>query len=266
VHRRARSLVALGSSFVLLIGLVGPTSGVDPDLTVVGGGTQAGETISVAKSRSGQLAETDPALLNRTDSTPVTVMVKLDYDPVASYSGDVAGLAATSPGVTGASLGENAAAVAEYTEYIAETEAVAVAAIEAAVPALTVTGSFQTAYGGLAATVPANRMADLLAVEGVAAVQQDTLQQPLTDTTPDFLGADQVWEGLGGSTTAGEGVIVGVLDTGIWPEHPSFVDTGAITKPNLPTRGWECQFGDGTDPELGPAFACNDKLIGAYAS
>ncbi len=32
-----------------------------------------------------------------------------------------------------------------------------------------------------------------------------------------------------------------------------------------PGGTYDCQFGDGTDPALGPAFACNDKLVGAYA-
>ena len=61
-------------------------------------------TIKAAKSSSGQLAQSDPTLLGRTDATPVHVVVKLDYDATASYKGDVAGLAATSPKVTGKKL------------------------------------------------------------------------------------------------------------------------------------------------------------------
>ena len=53
--------------------------------------------MSGAKSAASRLARTDPALLARTDSAPVTVMIKLDHDGSASYAGGVAGLAATSP-------------------------------------------------------------------------------------------------------------------------------------------------------------------------
>jgi hypothetical protein len=80
-----------------------------PDSTFVG-----------AKSTSGAIARSDPALLGRTDSTPVDVMIKYDYDVAASYTGGVAGLAATSPRVTGKSLKDNADAVRAYDAYTAD--------------------------------------------------------------------------------------------------------------------------------------------------
>ena len=43
-------------------------------------------TYSTAKSTSGARAQTDPALLGRTDSTPVNVLIKYDYDATASYA------------------------------------------------------------------------------------------------------------------------------------------------------------------------------------
>src|SRR5262245_37273291 len=51
-----------------------------------------GQLVSGAKSDSGRAAQTDPHLLTLTSSKPVAVVVKLDYDPLASYRGDVAGL------------------------------------------------------------------------------------------------------------------------------------------------------------------------------
>jgi subtilisin family serine protease len=215
-------------------------------------------TAKPVKSRLGQIAQTDPDLLNRTDTTPVNVMVKLDYDAVASYEGNVPGYAATSPKKTGKKLKQNQAAVSAYTGYIAVYEAKVLDAIKGRVPTATVRQSFRTVYGGVAMTLPANKIGALLSVEGVVAVQEDSLEQPLTDVTPAFLGADQVWASLGGSTKAGEGVIVGVLDTGIWPEHPSLVDHGLAPPPGGP---FACQFGVAGDA----SFTCNNKLIGAYA-
>ncbi|MCR2817970.1 S8 family serine peptidase [Microbacterium sp. zg.Y1090] len=76
-----------------------------------------------------------------------------------------------------------------------------------------------------------------------------------------FVGADAVWPSLGGRDKAGVGVIVGVIDTGIWPEHPMLVDNGIPAPEGGP---WACEFGGGAEG-AGDDFSCNDKLIGAYA-
>jgi subtilisin family serine protease len=218
-------------------------------------------TAEAAKSMSGRIAQSDPELLGRSDAASVNVMVKYDYDGLATYAGGIPGLAATSPKVTGKELKENPAAVAEYSRYVDGLTADIGAAVESAVPSASIHESFETAYGGVTMTLPANQIDDLLAVDGVVAVQKDVLNQPQTDVTPGFIGATAAWSGLGGSTHAGEGVIVGVLDTGIWPEHPSFADNGIAH----PGGSYQCQFGNGLDPALGAPFTCNDKLIGAYA-
>ncbi|XP_012835514.1 PREDICTED: subtilisin-like protease SBT1.7 [Erythranthe guttata] len=72
-----------------------------------------------------------------------------------------------------------------------------------------------------------------------------------TTHTPNFLGLHQnlgVWRG----SHYGEGVIVGLLDTGIAPGHPSFDDEG-MPPPPAKWKG-KCEF-NGT--------SCNNKLIGA---
>ncbi|MGS0687067.1 S8 family serine peptidase [Nakamurella sp. GG22] len=68
------------------------------------------------------------------------------------------------------------------------------------------------------------------------------------------------------SGVTGEGVVVGVIDTGIWPEHPSFADDGSYKPPAQPLDSSErsaCDFGDTAhNPDDAP-FSCNNKLIGA---
>jgi subtilisin family serine protease len=262
VHRRSlRTITVSLATLSLLFGLMGTALAVDPSELSATALEPDGGPINAAKSRSGALAQTDPDLLGRNDPTPVPVFIKLDYDAVASYSGDVEGLAATSPELTGKSLKANQRAVDAYLRHLDRQEALARGAIEASVPQSTVLESFKIAYGGVSAIVPANRIDELLAVDGVVAVQEDSLQQPLTDVTPDFIGATEAWSQISDSTTAGEGVIVGILDTGIWPEHPSLADNGI----DHPGGTYACEFGDGSDPLLGDPFTCNDKLIGAYA-
>jgi subtilisin family serine protease len=75
-----------------------------------------------------------------------------------------------------------------------------------------------------------------------------------TTHTPLFLGFDAQHQGAGNVTSGdrGAGVIIGVFDTGIFPDHPSFGDSGM---PPAPSR-WKgrCDFN---------GSACNNKLIGA---
>jgi subtilisin family serine protease len=220
-------------------------------------------TFAGFKSDSGQLAQSDPALLGRTDRALVNVMVKYDFDGTASYKGGLSGLPATSPAVTGKSLKNNQSAVAAYTDYTSSQIKKINGDAKAAAPGLVVRSSYQTAYGGVAGSIPANQIDALLKVPGVVAVQRDSLNQPLDDNTS-FLGATNVWPTLGGQDHAGSNVVVGVIDTGIWPESPYFADHG-LPAPPQPLSFYHCDFGDGSDAaHLGPTFACNNKLIGAY--
>src|SRR3954464_466332 len=151
------------------------------------------------KSDSGSLAKTDPSLLGRTDATPVNVMIKYDFDASASYAGGVAGLTATSPAVTGKALKDNKGAVEAYEQHAKKVADDISSTVTAAVPSANITNSYVTAYGGVSAQVPANKIGDVLKVDGVVAVQQDTLQQPQDDNT-EFIGAKAVWPSLGGTS------------------------------------------------------------------
>jgi subtilisin family serine protease len=229
-------------------------------LEVVGGVSQV-NVLDAAKSVSGKLAKTDPSLLGRTSSAPVNVMVKLDYDAIASYAGGIPGLRATSPSVTGRSLEANGAAVGAYRAHVTRIERQVLRAVDARIPQATPGASFRFAYGGFSLNLPANRIAALLAIPGVAAVQKDVLNQPLVDEPYQTIGAQAVWNELDGSTFTGQGVVVANLDTGVWPEHPMFADKGLAEPPAGP---YGCEFGLSGDPN-DPAFTCNNKLIGARA-
>jgi hypothetical protein len=262
MHRRVLQLL----SALVLVGALGGTSiGVAAEqskatrwkVTPIAGG----EAIDATKAPTSELAKSDKGLLTRTDTKRINVVVKFDYDSVAAYAGGVRGLRATSPQVTGRSLRQNKAAVAAYRSYLGRIESRITRAITNRVESARITNSFRIAYGGVAMQLPANRVKDLLRVEDVVAVQKDVLAQPLTDATPEFIGATEAWDQISGPATSGEGVIVGVLDTGIWPEHPSWADPGI----DHPGGTFACEFGDGSDPALGSPFECNDKLVGAYA-
>ena len=209
-----------------------------------------------------RLAQSDPQLLTATSTEVATVLVKLDYDAVAAYTGGVDGFAPTSPSVTGRALTAGGGDIAAYTGHVAGVEQTFVDRLAVALPEARVGTRLRTVYGGVALSLPADRAADVLALPGVLAVQADTRHELLTDSSGDFVGAPTIYSALGSSDTAGAGTIVGVLDSGLWPEHPSFADPG-LSEPPAKADGTPrtCDFGDnpltpGPDP-----FACTNKLI-----
>ncbi|MPZ61422.1 MAG: S8 family serine peptidase [Propionibacteriales bacterium] len=216
--------------------------------------------VEAGKSASSRLARTSQALLRRDDANPVRVMVKLDYDALASYQGGVGGLRPTSPSVTERSFSLRSPAAREYRSYLVSQEKTFVQALSDAVPEADVTRRYRVVYGGVAATIPANSAERILALDGVAAVQLDRVRKPLTDASPAFVNAPPVYDELGTTENAGEGTILGNLDTGIWPEHPSFEDQGNLQAPPGPAR--ECNYGDNPLTEAEDPFQCQNKLIG----
>lgn len=219
---------------------------------------------ATAAKVTSRIARTDRTLLGQRATSAVSVLVKLDYDPVATYAGDVTGFAATGPSTTGRALAGRGAEVA-YERYLASRERAFSKALAARLPDARMGKSLRTVYGGVSVTLPANRVDELLKISGVAAVQRDELRQPLTDASSAFIGADAVQQQLGGPRDAGHGVIFGVLDTGVWPEHPSFADQGNLAAPPPKADGTprKCDFG--TNPLTHERFSCNNKLIGGAA-
>ncbi len=207
----------------------------------------------------------------------VPVIIKLDEMAAASYDGSIEGLAPTSPAVLGTDR-FNAASpdTVAYLDYLRDRHAVFEAQLARAVPQAEVTRSFEIVIGGVAALVPRNAIDRISNLDGVVAVYRDELNKLDTEVSPGFIGATGAWTTLGGKDVAGEGVIVGVIDSGIWPEHPSVSDPDPAGNPYpappvvpgsngiLSGDGSACSFGDvGFNPDDAP-FTCNNKLIGAY--
>ncbi|KNA13944.1 hypothetical protein SOVF_112010 [Spinacia oleracea] len=90
---------------------------------------------------------------------------------------------------------------------------------------------------------------------GILSVLPETRYELHTTRTPSFLGLDRTPDAFPESESESD-VIVGVLDTGVWPESKSFDDKGMGPVPST-WRG-TCQTGSNFS-----ASSCNRKLIGA---
>ncbi|HEX4817953.1 MAG TPA: S8 family serine peptidase [Nonomuraea sp.] len=222
------------------------------------------EVVDGAKSPTGKLAKSDRALLRNRSSAPVDVVVKLDYDSLAAYRGGLPGLPGTSPAVTGKPLDTRSAEARRYEQHIADVENAFLAELAEKVPGARVGQRIRTVYGGIALRIPGDKAAEVLKLPGAAAVQEDKPQQPLTDSSAAFIGAETIYRQLGGGDTAGKGVIVGVLDSGAWPEHPSFAARPGLPDPGPTKDGTPrvCDFGDNPQTPADDPFTCNNKLVG----
>lgn len=256
-------LVLLVATLALALLPASAAGAPEDDLSPAGAQPQLVNRVAGHKAPSSRLAETPAGLRRITSPKPVPVLIKYDFDAVASYTGTIAGLAATSPAATGRPVRVGGAAERDYLGFLREREQTISADVVAAAPGTEVTRRFEIVYGGVAATVPGNRIREILRVPGVVAVQPDSRNRLLTDSSTDFINAPAAYEALGGEATAGAGMLLGNLDSGVWPEHPSFDDPGTLPPYDGPELA--CGYGDNPLTPADDPFVCNDKLVGGAA-
>ena len=195
---------------------------------------------------------------------PTLYIVQLHAPALASYSGTIPSLAATTPSVTGAErLDPQAPASIAYLNYLQAEQRDALAAVEATLNrSVEMAYQYLAALNGFAVRLSPQEAARVAGLPQVRAVYRDVERELDTDVGPLLIGAPAIWNGDTGLgvATRGEGIVIGVLDTGINPQHPSFAATDgdgyAHTNPYGAGiyRGW-CASN--------PGF-CNEKLIAAY--
>jgi subtilisin family serine protease len=147
-------------------------------------------------------------------------------------------------------------------------------------------------YGlnGFAARMHPSQAHKLENLPDVLRVWEDEIRPLATNFSLDFLGLFDPEKGLRGAPGLdGDGIIIGVIDSGIAPEHPSLADTREADRPRIcsgdwaensllgrwlcrrfdkqedtvlfePPENWNgsCQAGDQFE-----STACNNKLVGA---
>ncbi|GAB3735795.1 hypothetical protein GCM10028794_15670 [Silanimonas algicola] len=195
-----------------------------------------------------------------------TWIVRFAEPALASYTGEVvapgdASLAATSPVATGASRLDMASpAVQAYRQALADRREarldVASARLGRPLEPLFV---YDAVLNGVALSLSADEAAVVAAVPGVAGVERERIDRLQDDVSTALVNAPDVWSGATGVASRGEGVVVGIIDSGINPSHPSFaavspVDGYVHTNPKGRFLGL-CATGVAT---------CNAKLIGVW--
>jgi subtilisin family serine protease len=178
---------------------------------------------------------------------------------------------------------------AAVKSWVAASDAAQASVLAKAAPGAATVYDYRYGFSGFAAALTPAQADRLRHMSEVAGVWEDEIRPLATNETPTFLGLFDNTDGLTGALgLEGEGLVIGVIDSGITPDHPSLKDTREADKPRLCRTSfaesfiglWLCRRFEVRDDvqvfdppedwngicESGEDFAetvCNNKLIGA---
>lgn len=210
-----------------------------------------------------------------------TYIVRLKDMPLATYDGSIAGLAATNPKIAKKELFAKLAnskmssqqvrnelrldtkskEAVQYTNYLESQQQTFLSQAQKQLGKnAEVIYSYKNAVNGMALKLTQAEALKLSRLASVEFVERERIEHMDTDTGPIHIGATQVWEGEGPTATnMGEGVIIGVIDSGVNSDHASFADVGGDGYDHTNPWGEGVYIGDCAGEF---ASMCNDKLIG----
>lgn len=198
-------------------------------------------------------------------ATPGIYIVQLAEPALAVYRGEVAGLAVAGRQADG-KLDVRSQAARDYVDYLHRQQDEFIGQASRAVgQSLAPVFRYEHALNGVALELTPSQAAKIAALSSVVRIER-SVDQPLdTDRGPAFIGAPGVWNGTAPGVplgSRGEGVVVGIIDSGINFDHPSFSATGGDSYTVLNPLGTGVFLGECI--EAGTQVTCNDKLYGAY--
>lgn len=152
--------------------------------------------------------------------------------------------------------------LASYRQQLEQQQQAVISQVRSVAGSANIRKQFSEALNGFSVNMTPDEAKRVAQMGEVAFVHRAKVRQLQSDAGADLIEADKVWQGATetGVTAQGEGVVIGVLDTGINTDPPSFAVTG--------DDGYTVQNPLGSGVFLGDckvdATLCNDKLIGVY--
>ena len=155
-----------------------------------------------------QAATTDYAIITLVDA------------PIATYEGGTNGLERTKP--LRGRLNPASPAYQAYERFLANEHANYRAFLRERAPKAAVVAEFDTVLNGIAVKLNGSSLAALADNPKVRSVERSWLYKPTMNISTEIIEATALWPSLGGQATAGSGIDVGIIDTGIREEHEFF--------------------------------------------
>ncbi|XP_052199696.1 subtilisin-like protease SBT2.5 [Diospyros lotus] len=184
-------------------------------------------------------------------------IVTVEGEPVISYRGGVDGFEATAV-ESDEKIDATSEAVTSYSRHLEKKH-------DMLLGMLFDRGTYKKLYSyrhlinGFAVHISPEQAEILRRAPGVRSVERDWKVKRLTTHTPQFLGLPTgVWPTGGGFDRAGEDIVIGFVDSGIYPHHPSFATHNTEPYGPIPKYRGKCEV----DPDTKHKF-CNGKIIGA---
>ncbi len=197
-------------------------------------------------------------------------LVQLSDPPVAAYTGGIQGFDAANENPGHGTFDAASPSSLAYHEYLVDSQGDVLEKIEKAIGRrVGIAFSFTYAANGFAALLTQEEARVVATLPGVILVEEDVEYELDTDAGPAWIGAQSVYTGdtSTGVGTRGEGVIIGMFDTGINADHLSFADVGGDGYNHTNPFGAGVYVGvcNPSNVKYQPSFPCNDKLIGAWS-
>ncbi|QYJ78191.1 S8 family serine peptidase [Shewanella acanthi] len=195
-------------------------------------------------------------------------IVRLNQKPLAQVSAELLGSTNASARSTKPSklfvAGQPAnRAVQNYRTQLLNTQKQVLADIQSNVGARQARQQFTNAVNGFSIAMTQEEAQRVAELPNVASVRLSKTYELQSDAGPQLIQADKIWTGTAtpdGLPYKGEGIVMGIIDTGINSDHPSFAAIGEDGYKHDNPWGAGNYVGDCT--KVGFESMCNDKLIG----
>ncbi|HEY6941297.1 S8 family serine peptidase [Dokdonella sp.] len=173
----------------------------------------------------------DPAQERQTLAERKVYIIRFTEEGLMHYAGGVNGYAATAPNGSKRKIDAKSAASTAYLGYLSAQRNAHIDAINAALGrTISVPHSYAVTMNGISSELSLAEAIKVKNLPGVKSVKAAGEYRTTTFRGPEFIGADTIWDGSnvpGGVGSRGQGVVVGVIDTGSFAAHPSFADDAA---------------------------------------